>query len=384
MCNFARMKRIFHVVSHFELGGAERVAINIARSATPDYEYHIVEVIRGRSAFTDSLLQELHAAGIVFHRSPIPVLISFHYVFERLAALLFPLWFVFIYRKYRPDVIHCHTDIPDLAVYCFRLWFSRLTSKTVILRTIHNTRLWVGMERKGRKIEQMFQHSGANIAISEATADAYQQQYAQRPPIIFNGTELPPSQPYAGIKPGMLNIVFAGRFVEQKGISVLVDIIKSLADDNRYFFHIFGSGPLQPLLDGMSDLPNVAVHPPLFGLSACLSSFDYVLMPSLHEGLATLSIEASLSHTPTIINACPGLRDTLPDDWPLKVGGNDMAMYHHLFNEVIPNGHREHWGNVAYEFSKQRFSIRQMQEQYERLYASRTNACNKETTSGVA
>lgn len=367
------MKRIFHVISHFELGGAERVAINIARSVNPDYEYHIVEVIRGRSAFTHQLLLELESAGIHYHRSPIPVYISFHYVFERLAALLFPLWFFFLYRKYRPAVIHTHTDIPDLAIYHLRLWQKRLTAKTALVRTIHNTRLWIGMERKGANIEQMFQKAQANIAISESTADNYQQAYGQRPPIIFNGTEVSNPQPYQELRAGKVNVVFAGRLEQQKGIDTLVGIIKMLADDDRYFFHIFGSGSLEPMLDELRGLPNVVIREPLFGLSSYLSSFDYVLMPSRHEGLATLSIEASLSHTPTIINDCPGLRDTMPADWPLKVKGNDMEMYRELFKKIIPNGSQQEWGNKAYHYSIQRFTIQQMQEQYERFYASRTD-----------
>ena len=367
------MIRIFHVISHFELGGAERVAVNIARSASPDYEYHIVEVIRGRSAFTHSLLKELQMAGIHYHRSPIPVFISFHYVFERLAALLFPFWSVFLFRKYRPDIIHCHTDIPDLAIYYLRQWQKRLVGKTALVRTIHNTRLWVGMERKGEKIEQMFQETQANIAISEATADYYCQHYGQRPPIIFNGTEIRQTQQYAELRKDKVNVVFAGRLQEQKGVAALVDIVKMMADDDRYHFHIFGSGSQESMLDAIRDLPHVSIHPPLFGLSAYLTSFDYVLMPSLHEGLATLSIEASLSHTPTIINDCPGLRDTMPADWPLKVTGNDMEMYRNLFKNIIPNGNRQLWGKEAYQFASQRFTIQQMQKQYERLYASRTS-----------
>ena len=121
----------------------------------------------------------------------------------------------------------------------------------------------------------------------------------------------------------------------------------------------------------MKGLPNVAIGQSLFGLSAYLSSFDYVLMPSLYEGLATLSIEASLSRTPTIVNDCPGLRDTLPAEWPLKVYGNNLEEYRMLFEQTIPNGDRALWANTAYHFACQRFTIQQMQDEYERRYASR-------------
>ena len=34
--------RVFHFISHFDLGGAERVAANIAKSGNGKIEYHVV------------------------------------------------------------------------------------------------------------------------------------------------------------------------------------------------------------------------------------------------------------------------------------------------------------------------------------------------------
>ena len=45
--------RIFHLITHFSLGGAERVAANIAESQTPGMEYHVVEIMR-TPAFSSS------------------------------------------------------------------------------------------------------------------------------------------------------------------------------------------------------------------------------------------------------------------------------------------------------------------------------------------
>ena len=69
-------KRVFHLISHFDLGGAERVAANIAKSENKDFEYHIVESLRGSSDFTDGFLAELRSAGVHCHRSWMP---GFHY-----------------------------------------------------------------------------------------------------------------------------------------------------------------------------------------------------------------------------------------------------------------------------------------------------------------
>ena len=101
--------RIFHLITHFDLGGAERVAANIAMSKTPDMEYHIVEIMRGKSLYTNKFITEMKQAGVVCHRSLMPD-VNFHFVFQRIAAILFPLRMLYIMLRWHPDVIHVHTE----------------------------------------------------------------------------------------------------------------------------------------------------------------------------------------------------------------------------------------------------------------------------------
>lgn len=351
------------------MGGAERVALNIALSPNADIEYHIVEVIRGRSPFTKQFVCEMKEAHIAYHRSPIAT-IPFHYLFEKLAALLFPLWFVLLFLKYRPSVIHCHSEIPEWATYRFYHLFPTLTRSCRVVRTIHNTSLWHGLQKTGRKVEAWLQSLQANIAISTSVLEAYEKAYHDLPPIIYNG--IAPCQErktYPNLVTGKINILFAGRMEEQKGISHLADIVTRLKDDDRYYFHIFGNGRLKDMLvQRLTDAPNAAIHPPLFGLSAYLGSFDYLLMPSEHEGLALLAIEASMEGTPVIINDAKGLSDTLPSDWLLKVEHNDIEAYMHLFTHTIPQGDRVAWAEKAKLFALTHFSLQQMQQAYEKVY----------------
>ena len=58
--------RIFHIITHFDIGGAERVAVNIAKSQTTGMEYHLVEVVRGNGEFSQAFIKELHDCGILF------------------------------------------------------------------------------------------------------------------------------------------------------------------------------------------------------------------------------------------------------------------------------------------------------------------------------
>ena len=362
---------VFHVISHLDVGGAERVAFSIASSTNPAVDYHIVEVIRGRSAFTQHMIRELRQRHIAYHRSYVPA-IRFHYLFEKLATWLFPLWFLWLFLRYNPAIIHSHTEIPDLAVYRFFQWFPWLLRRVGLVRTIHNTQLWTGMSHTGQHVEAFFQAHSANIAISESVQESYQKRYAALPPIIYNGVAPVEQRRYAQLKMGKINVLFAGRFEEQKGIDVLIAVIKALEKDERYHFHVMGSGTLQALVEHeLSGMSHVSLSAPLAHLSHYLASFDYLFMPSRFEGLSILALEANFNGLPIVGNACPGLRDTLPTDWPLFVVNNDMSAYLRLFSVQLQTFSRAQLQQQAYEFVAQHFSMGTMQQRYEAVYKSK-------------
>ena len=408
--------RTFHLITHFSLGGAERVAANIAESQTHGMEYHVVEIMRGRTAYTPKFIAELENAGVRCHRSWMPD-VSFHFLFERIAALLFPLRMLYIMLRWRPDVIHTHTETPDLALYVFSRLFPFMLRRVKIVRTIHNTRLWTGLPRTAQWVETFFKSLDANIAISDSVRDSYADRFGEVPPIINNGvaeveqkdyfntstpqgvhlsqvhqqhlyTSTPPlgfcrlpEQEHLNISnlntstPQHLNILFAGRLEPQKGVVVLCEVLKMLAGDARYHFTIAGDGSQRTLVEqtlaeiAASGKPlNAQLVPPIFGLAGYMQSFSYLFMPSEFEGLSMLSMEASLNRLPVIANACPGLADTLPADWALLAHNNSLNDYRHIFNNLLPTADHDALTQQAYDFAKDRFSVRTMQERYEARY----------------
>lgn len=172
-----------------------------------------------------------------------------------------------------------------------------------------------------------------------------------------------------------LNILFAGRLEPQKGVVVLCEVLKMLAGDARFFFTIAGDGSQRTLVEqtladiASSEKPlNAQLVPPIFGLAGYMQSFDYLFMPSEFEGLSMLSMEASLNRLPVIANACPGLADTLPADWALLAHNNSIDDYRRIFNELLPTADHDALTQRAYDFAKDRFSVRTMQERYEARY----------------
>ena len=379
--------RIFHLITHFSLGGAERVAANIAESQTHGMEYHVVEIMRGRTAYTPKFIDELEKAGVRCHRSWMPD-VSFHFLFERIAALLFPLRMLYIILRWRPDVIHTHTETPDLALYVFSRVFPRMLRRVKIVRTIHNTRLWTGLPRTAQWVEAFFKSHNANIAISDSVRDSYADRFGEVPPIINNGVAEVEQKDYFNTQNSKLKtqnsklkILFAGRLEPQKGVVVLCKVLKMLAGDARYHFTIAGDGSQRTLVEQtLAEIAaegksvNAELVPPIFGLAGYMQSFDYLFMPSEFEGLSMLSMEASLNRLPVIANACPGLADTLPTDWSLLAHGNNLDDYRRIFN-LLPTADRDALTHQAYAFAKERFSVRTMQERYEAWYKAERSIC---------
>ncbi|MFK1875016.1 glycosyltransferase [Bacteroides fragilis] len=161
------------------------------------------------------------------------------------------------------------------------------------------------------------------------------------------------------IKPTQINILFAGRFEYQKGVDQMIAVVSALKDDSRFYFHVVGSGSMEPkVITAFKGLTNVTVYQKVFGLAQYIGSFDYLFMPSNHEGLALMPIEASLAYTPTIINNCPGLKDTLPEDWPLCVNNNSKEEFIRLISSLPESINYTELANKAHNFAQAHFTLK--------------------------
>lgn len=356
--------KVIQVISKFDIGGAERVAINIAKSKSEDFKYYIVEVIKGNSDFSTELKEELRNNNIIYLSSPIKN--------RKLAICLFWCWFIWKYLSIKPDIIHSHTEIPDLALWIFRkLSWIFFWIKPQYIRTIHNTELWNEWKFIGKIVEQYYIKHNCNIAISSSTQNCYKKEFGGGDiPIIYNGLEIVEQKEFPYLVKGKINILFAGRFEPQKGIDVLIEVITRLKNEHQFIFHIIGNGSMKDkILSSLNGMENVRYYDKIYGLSSYIGSFDFLFMPSNHEGLALMPIEASLSRTPTIINNCPGLKDTLPDNWILSVNNNSVNAFIELFNKLECLNYNK-LSESAYDYAKKVFLINKMQKNYEQYYKS--------------
>jgi glycosyltransferase involved in cell wall biosynthesis len=225
------MIKVFHIITHFDLGGAERVAINICKSKNKNFEYHLFEVVRGHSDFSEQIINELKHNNIFYHQSLIKN--------KKIALLLFPFFFLLKTLKYKPEIIHTHTEIPDLSIIIYEKLAKIFAIKNKYVRTIHNTQLWNEWKKIGRKVEPFFQKQEANVAISESVKHNYELEYQHKVDyFVYNGVEKSVEEKFYNIIPNKINVLFAGRLEHQKGIIELISTLKKLSNDQRFHFHI--------------------------------------------------------------------------------------------------------------------------------------------------
>ena len=248
-----------------------------------------------------------------------------------------------------------------------------------MLRTVHNSVLWIDWQAIGRWTTRSLAHAEV-IAVSQAASatDFAILGKAPVPPceIIYNGVKPPPprpsSDPIAQERP--FRLLFAGRFVAQKGCDLLPAIFSATAaevPDRAVSVTIAGHGVLASELEGIRapDLWQIDLVPPIVNLADLLCEFDGVIMPSRHEGLVLLGIESLLARVPLVATRAPGLDEILPPQWPLVADVDDVAGLARQLARLISDSERyAALAGDARDWLTARFSVEAMLSAHARRY----------------
>lgn len=324
----AHRPRVMHIITHLDMGGAENVAMQLIERLRDGFEFALFAVLGGG---------QLSSVGADMARRLDDWQVARRFGvsgrFKSGGVLLAALALNRMVRDHRPDVIHVHTEIPELtlAVACA---LSRRTRTTPLLRTVHNSELWISWDRIGRWVTERLQH-GTAVAVSRSAADADWgiATRCQRPraQILYNGVAPPSVVPRFGSR-RRLRLLFAGRLVHQKGADLLPDILEAAwqATSRRdVVVTIAGTGVLRDTIERRlrGRLSGWAVQfvPPIERLAHRLSEFDVVLLPSRFEGFALLPLEVLMAGVPLVTTCAPGLEEAIPTDYPFQARPEDIA-----------------------------------------------------------
>ena len=137
--------------------------------------------------------------------------------------------------------------------------------------------------------------------------------------VVLNGAgvnlEDYPYQPYP--QAGPVRFLFVGRVMHEKGVDELFAAAKRMKQEfgDGVEFHIVGSfeEAYKPVMDELEQSGVVRYHgyqpdmKPFYAMASC------VVLPSYHEGMSNVLLEAAASGRPLITSDIPGCREAVED-----------------------------------------------------------------------
>lgn len=323
----ARRPRVMQVITKLDLGGAESVAVDLVDALHDQVDFAMFAVMA-----VDEPTRVGRDMATRLARWNVPVFTGTAGHFKKGGALVAAWRLAKAARRFRADVVHLHTETPELTCAIATVLSPRL-ARTHVLRTVHNCELWIDWGGVGRWVTQRLS-GGSAIAVSQAAADADvaipTRARRPAPPVVYNGVTPPPvSQPRSG---GPYRLLFAARLVPAKGADLVPEILRTahaLSRRRDVEVTIAGSGPqemqVRQALEGIAPGWSVRMVPPIEQLGHRLGEWDGVLMPSRFEGLGLLAIEAFMAGVPLAATDAPGLSEVIPDGYRYCAPVDDAA-----------------------------------------------------------
>lgn len=135
--------------------------------------------------------------------------------------------------------------------------------------------------------------------------------------VVLNGAgvnlEDYPYQPYP--QEGSVRFLFVGRVMHEKGVDELFTAAKRMKQQygNDVEFHIVGSfeESYKPIMDELEQAGVVKYHGYQSDMKSFYAMASCVVLPSYHEGMSNVLLEAAASGRPLITSDIPGCREAV-------------------------------------------------------------------------
>lgn len=365
-----------HVITHLDLGGAESVSMQLIEGLAPTVDSAIFVVLQDStpSAIGEDMAKRAKALNA-------PVIYGTRLGFKSGGVLVAAWRLARAIRDVRPDVVHVHTEIPELtlAVACL---LSVGAARTPLLRTVHNSVLWIAWARMGAWVTRRLAH-GFTVAVSQSAADADAAIEAgvarPRATVLYNAVSSLPAMAGKPRQGSPLRVLFAGRLVYQKGADLLPAIIaaaQALAMRKDVEVIVAGEGAfhgeLVSTFAGITGPWQVTMVPPIAQLSRHLGDYDCALLPSRFEGFGLLHLEVMMAGLPLLTCRAPGIDEVLPADYTLATAPGETIALASALAAVVDDidAHRVAAGAYRADLAR-RFAPARMLESYLEHYRAR-------------
>ena len=224
-----------------------------------------------------------------------------------------------ILKRLRPDLVLTYTIKPNI--------YGGLACRALhIPYAVNITGLGSAIENGGwlkRFVLALYKPAlaGANVVFFENAGNRDTLAAAGVVPrgrdVVLNGAgvnlEDYPSQPYP--QEGTVRFLFVGRVMHEKGVDELFAAAKRMKQTygDSVEFHIVGSFEegYKPLMDELEQTGVVKYHGYQSDMKRFYAMADCVVLPSYHEGMSNVLLEAAASGRPLITSDIPGCREAV-------------------------------------------------------------------------
>jgi glycosyltransferase involved in cell wall biosynthesis len=361
--------KVVQIVPLLSPGGAERVAVHLARGLNRRrYETMVISFSGRVGCDLDHMLEEADIEARYLGKHP-----GFDYrVYGRLDSVL---------KEYEPDVIHTH-----LHVLRYALPSMLLMKRVAMVHTVHNL-AEREIEARARLIQRYaLTHGVKPIAVAEEVAASLESLYGiHRCRVIPNCI---PTDLYAnpqtsrkewrareGFKDSDVLFVCVARFAPQKNQALLLkSFVHGPASDSRAHLVLVGEGELRANLEEQARKINVADKVHFLGLRSdipdVLGAMDGFVLSSDYEGNPLSVLEAMASGLPivsTAVGGVPNLFEAGKEGF--LVGPGDFQGLAKSMNTLLKyEAARESMGAAAAGRARKSYDVANMVRAYEEVY----------------
>ena len=290
--------RVLHVITGMLKGGAEKVATQLSVPRGPRAALAWLKGPNGWPEAFEGTHVDLNPLGI-------QGLLDLPRAVNALSKII---------RKFRPDVIHTHL----VHAHVVGRWAARraLSSPIPVVSTEHNLRVYTRTDQRWLVSLDVrsSRQAAAIVAISEAVRTRFLAAGYRRDTlsVVYNGVELPGKVPPSpeGPRP---TVTMVGRLRHAKGPDLFIRAMEHLRGVDGI---LVGDGEdrwqVEKLIAGMRDASRLCWQPQGNAMDAMAQS-DVVVMPSRHEGLGLVALEAMSIERPVVAACVGGLIEVVED-----------------------------------------------------------------------
>ncbi|NKB37601.1 MAG: glycosyltransferase [Gammaproteobacteria bacterium] len=296
-----------------------------------------------------------------------------------------------LFRSYKPNVIHTHGYKENILAS----FSNYLSVRCNCIRTVHgDTESSISFLRLDKLLTKWLNYFSGNIlqdriiVVSEPLAKKLEQEYrVTRISVIENSidTERVVSESNLPIEynypEDCIKIAMAGRLVALKRHELIIQCMPAIREASRQkvVLYIYGAGPqrsnLKSLVEALHLEEEVVFMGDCIPLYPHIKQMDMLLMPSDHEGLPMIILEAMILEVPIIAHAVGSIPKLLDEGaFGILIREHEQCAYRDAIIEVLSDpASATNKALLGSRYINDNYGIQQQIYKYDEMYKSLTS-----------